>query len=446
MLKRFHEILGAITRLCLYALLIFTPLAVGSAPTWAMMIIHLITLIALTAYLIEKILSWEWHWINTPIDIPIALLLIVALLSALFSTDRYTSVWSLGLLINYIAVFYLIIHSITTRKQLRLLLQTIVYVAVFLSIFGLIKKSGANPFPWWEYDISLNPEIANVVFDLRQPQSLCRISRNGSSGLLRHVLYWAKRIPKDSHRHIHYFDSVGALIRAFQGRVDERIFRHGLHGRHPIIRLKKSHFFEKISLGDGRWPLDYRPGFSVQHSCRRGGPHTQRNLGGREPAIEDFGMASDGQNDRGLSHTRFGSGNLCHHFHPVPAPGDPRPLFHGPQRLSSFHLRNRPAGFSHHGLAGDHLLSIWIEKTGASKPFGEGLYPWSFVGNIRHLVLQHLRFQPPHPGQRHPVHNPGCRCRITSTGKRKAHGAQRRGHGRNAEGMAQRAERIAHSA
>ncbi|MGB5619085.1 MAG: O-antigen ligase family protein, partial [Desulfobacterales bacterium] len=113
------------------------------------------------AYFIEKIVSWEWRWIKPPIDIPLAVLLIVVLFSTLFSTDRYTSVWSLGLLVNYVAVFYLIIHSITTRSQLRRLLQTIVYVAVFLSIFGLIKKSGANPFPWWEYDIGLNREISN---------------------------------------------------------------------------------------------------------------------------------------------------------------------------------------------------------------------------------------------------------------------------------------------
>ena len=94
MLKRFHEIFGTIPRLCLYALLIFTPLAVGSAPTWAMMVIHIITLFALTAYLIEKIASWEWQWTRTPLDFPLAVLLFVVFLSTLFSTDRYTSIWS----------------------------------------------------------------------------------------------------------------------------------------------------------------------------------------------------------------------------------------------------------------------------------------------------------------------------------------------------------------
>ena len=155
-----HKILGAIPIVSLYALLIFTPLAVGSAPTWAMMVIHIITLIALTSYLIAKIVSWEWQWTRTPLDFPLAVLLIVVLLSTLFSTDRYTSIWSLGLLATYVAVFYLTILSVSTRGQLRRILQTIIFTACFLSVFGLIKKAGANPFPWWDYDFGLSREMA----------------------------------------------------------------------------------------------------------------------------------------------------------------------------------------------------------------------------------------------------------------------------------------------
>ena len=158
-LKRFHKILGKIPRFCLYALLIFTPLAVGSAPTWAMMVIHIITLIALTSYLIEKIVSWKWQWTRTPLDMPLAALLSIVLLSTIFSTDRYTSIWSSALLANYVAVFYLTIHSVSTLRQLRRILQTIVFMACFLSVFGLIKKAGANPFPWWDYDIGQNREM-----------------------------------------------------------------------------------------------------------------------------------------------------------------------------------------------------------------------------------------------------------------------------------------------
>jgi len=40
------------------------------------------------------------------------------------------------------------------------LIGVIIFVAAFLTIFGLIKKIGANPFPWWNYDIALSPEMA----------------------------------------------------------------------------------------------------------------------------------------------------------------------------------------------------------------------------------------------------------------------------------------------
>jgi O-antigen ligase len=47
--------------------------------------------------------------------------------------------------------FYLTIHTIRTRSQFRQLIYIIIGVAAFLSIFGLFKLSGANPFPWWNY-------------------------------------------------------------------------------------------------------------------------------------------------------------------------------------------------------------------------------------------------------------------------------------------------------
>ena len=49
--------LSSITRYTLFALLIFTPLARGAVQGWAVTVIHMATLIALTAYLLEKNLS-----------------------------------------------------------------------------------------------------------------------------------------------------------------------------------------------------------------------------------------------------------------------------------------------------------------------------------------------------------------------------------------------------
>jgi O-antigen ligase len=140
-----------ITRWTVYALLIFTPLARASVQGWAVTTIHLVTLIALTAFLIEKSLTGNWKWIKTPLDKPIFVLIILSALSTVFSMHIYTSIWSTILLINYVTIYYLIIHTVRTRSQLRQFVYCIIGVAIFLSVFGLFKWSGANPFPWWKY-------------------------------------------------------------------------------------------------------------------------------------------------------------------------------------------------------------------------------------------------------------------------------------------------------
>ena len=149
-----------ITRYSLYALLIFAPLAEGAIQGWAISVILMVTLLALTAFLLDKSLKWNWEWIKTPLDIPILCLLIFSLLSSFFSVQEYTSLWSFILLLNYIIIFYLIIQTLKTRKHLRHLTGVIIFVAAFLSIIGMLKKFGTNPFPWWNYDTGLNTDLA----------------------------------------------------------------------------------------------------------------------------------------------------------------------------------------------------------------------------------------------------------------------------------------------
>ncbi|PQP33624.1 hypothetical protein C6A37_11970, partial [Desulfobacteraceae bacterium SEEP-SAG9] len=71
-MKIFHKnhFVSAIPRCLIFALLIFTPLARGSVHGWAVTVIHMVTLIALTAYLLEKTLTGDWKWIKTPLDKP----------------------------------------------------------------------------------------------------------------------------------------------------------------------------------------------------------------------------------------------------------------------------------------------------------------------------------------------------------------------------------------
>jgi len=154
-----------VPRYALYALLIFTPLARASVQGWAISIINLVTLLALTALLLEKTLTWEWQWIKTPLDWPILILLILVILSAIFSMHRYTSLWAFILLLNYITIYYLVIHTVKTRSQVRHLFYVIIGVAALLTIIGLLKILCGNPFPWWDYTaFQYNPNRLSATF------------------------------------------------------------------------------------------------------------------------------------------------------------------------------------------------------------------------------------------------------------------------------------------
>ncbi len=137
----------------------------GSVQGWALSIIHLLTVIALTAFLVQKSWNWEWKWIRTPLDKPILALLVLCILSSVFSMHLRSSFWAVILLINYIVIFYLTIYIVTNRSQLRKLFYLIIGIAVFLSIFGLFKRFGANPFPWWEYrDLGYPLELLSATY------------------------------------------------------------------------------------------------------------------------------------------------------------------------------------------------------------------------------------------------------------------------------------------
>jgi O-antigen ligase len=157
--------LSLISRYLLYALLVFSPLARGGVQPWAVAVIEIVTLIALALFLIERSLKWDWKWIRTPLDLPILCLIVLCLLSVVFSVHRLTSLWSFILLLNYLTILYLTIHLTTTRSRLKGLIYLIIGIAAFLSVFGLFKKFGMNPFHWWDYgDLKYMPDFLSATF------------------------------------------------------------------------------------------------------------------------------------------------------------------------------------------------------------------------------------------------------------------------------------------
>lgn len=153
------------TRVAIFSLLIFTPLARASVQDWAVSIVHILTLLALTTLLLDKTLKWDWKQIRTPLDKPIFALLTMSVISTIFSSHHSLSLRALTLFVNYLVIFYLTIHTIRTRARLRGIIYMIIGMGAFLIILGFLKQSGLNPFHWWEYaDLSQNSYRMSSAF------------------------------------------------------------------------------------------------------------------------------------------------------------------------------------------------------------------------------------------------------------------------------------------
>ncbi len=139
------------TRYILSAVLIFAPLARASVKPWAVSIIEIAVLIAATLFLLHNIMDPSKERIHTALDRPLAALTGLVLLSCLFSLNRAAGFWAFLEFLSYIAVFYLAVHTLRTRNQVRGLVALLAGMGTFLSVFGLFKLWGSNPFPWWEY-------------------------------------------------------------------------------------------------------------------------------------------------------------------------------------------------------------------------------------------------------------------------------------------------------
>ncbi len=141
-----------ITFFLLCALLIFAPLARGGVQGWAIIIIHIMTLAAVAVLLIQKSLDWDWTWIRTPLDGPIFFLLILAAASTWNSSIQAASFRAMLLLVNYVAVYYLVIHVVINAEKLYDFAWLIICLGIFLAIFGILKFSGLKFFPWFHYE------------------------------------------------------------------------------------------------------------------------------------------------------------------------------------------------------------------------------------------------------------------------------------------------------
>lgn len=137
-----HRTLNIIIESCLMFLVIFTPLALGTTQPWSVFIMRITVVVALLAWLL-KLFSTIHHSPFTihdsPLFIPILIFLSIAVISTITSSYKWTSLNILTNLFVYVAIYFLIVNNLKSKKQVRRLIAAILFTSLILGIYGLLQ-------------------------------------------------------------------------------------------------------------------------------------------------------------------------------------------------------------------------------------------------------------------------------------------------------------------
>jgi tetratricopeptide (TPR) repeat protein len=94
-------------------------------------------------------------WLKMPLFLPTLLLVIIYIISTIFSISPQVSLWGsyqrlqgTYTALSYMVVFALIAGNLRTREQADRLVTTIIITSVPISLYGIIQRYGLDPLPW----------------------------------------------------------------------------------------------------------------------------------------------------------------------------------------------------------------------------------------------------------------------------------------------------------
>lgn len=145
------NLVSAVEEISFLLLLVFTPLASGATSRWAFCISVWLALAATTAMVLKRLWQDQSLLPRTSLEVPLALLLLLALVSLFISVYRPATEWALLRLLLYMSVFYLTLDLTASRKRTRRLILTVMCMGTFIAMLGFVKLGG-GPFPsFWIY-------------------------------------------------------------------------------------------------------------------------------------------------------------------------------------------------------------------------------------------------------------------------------------------------------
>jgi O-antigen ligase len=98
---------------------------------------------------------------NSCIEKPLFFILALSFLSIFYSVYKYASIISFLRLISYIALFYLVLSSVTTNKRFHYILWIIFISSSFYALYGILQYRGLIEKNYWAELTSLSSRFIN---------------------------------------------------------------------------------------------------------------------------------------------------------------------------------------------------------------------------------------------------------------------------------------------
>ncbi len=118
-------------------------------------------------------LADRWrNWLKVPLFWPTALLVLVYLISTLFSISPWVGLWGsyqrmqgTYSMLTYIVLFALIAGNLRTREQVDRLVTTLIIASIPVSLYGIIQRYGLDPLPWaGDVTVRVASNMGNAIF------------------------------------------------------------------------------------------------------------------------------------------------------------------------------------------------------------------------------------------------------------------------------------------
>lgn len=135
-------------------LIFFMPMARGSVEPWTKAVFQMLTCLSWIMLIIENQILGRKIQFQSPLNKPLIALSFLVMISFLTSGHRSAAFEGMTLFLTYAAVYYAFLNAVRTRQEERIIVYMILSTATLISIIGLLKLIGMNPFDWWNYDLA----------------------------------------------------------------------------------------------------------------------------------------------------------------------------------------------------------------------------------------------------------------------------------------------------